>query len=104
MVTCIHFHDVLDVKVIFNTDVWEESLEPGDVLGWIVNDIKFSRGLEGILKGVGDICDTNGEVTRVWNGKNKTEGRGRKNHGGILSNIYTFVLGAPLSQWWEKYR
>ena len=104
MVTCINFHDALDVKVILNTDIWEESLEPGDVLVWIVNDIKFSRGLESILKGVDDICDTNGEVTRVWNGNNKTESRGRNNHGGILSNIYTFDLGTPLAQWWEKYR
>ena len=80
----IHFHDVLDIKGIFNVDIWGEGLEPGDLMGCTVDDITLSRGLESILKGIGNICDTNGEVRSGSNGNKEAEGVGIKGRGGKL--------------------
>ena len=51
----VYFHDISAFRGRLNVDVWEEELEPDDVLGWEVDDIAFSIGLVGSLKGVGDI-------------------------------------------------
>ena len=52
-------------------DIWEAEREPCDIVGCKVNDITFITGLEVILKGIGDILYTNGEVIRGYNINNK---------------------------------
>ena len=51
--------------------VQEVKLELGDVVGFTVNYITFIRGIEFILKDVGGIFDTDGEVVRGYNINNK---------------------------------
>ena len=40
----------------------EVVLEPGQVMVWTVNDLYIRGRLEGILEGIGGICDTNGDM------------------------------------------
>ena len=88
-----YFHDVSDFRGMFKVDVWEEELELGDLMGWTVYDIMLSRGLEDILKGIGEIYNTNDDVVSAPNINNKAEGRGSKYQGETLVRINTFDLG-----------
>ena len=40
---------------------------------WKVNDLSLRGSLEGIMEGIGDICDVNGEVVCGRNGNNQLE-------------------------------
>ena len=42
-------------------------------MGWKVNNFLLRVSLEVILEGIGDICDANGEVVCVRNGKHQSE-------------------------------
>ena len=42
-------------------------------MGWTVNYFFLVGSLGAILEGIGDICDTNGEVVCVSNGVNNPE-------------------------------
>ena len=59
-------------------------------MGWIVDDIAFFIDLEGILKGIGDICNTNYEALSGCKRNDNAEDRGIKYQGERLVKIYTF--------------
>ena len=61
-----------------------------------INDNVFIRGVEGVLKGVGDICYINGEVISGCNGNGKAESRYINNWGVVLVKIDTFDLWYPI--------
>ena len=44
-------------------------------MGWQVNNLPLIGILEGLLEGIGDLCNTNGEVVSGINGKNQPECR-----------------------------
>ena len=44
-------------------------------MGWTVNNSSLRGSLEGILEGIDDICNTDGEVLGERNGNNQLECR-----------------------------
>ena len=67
----IDFHNISSIRERLDVYVQEVKLELGDVVGFTVNYITFIRGIEFILKDVGGIFDTDGEVVRGYNINNK---------------------------------
>ena len=59
---------------------------------WVVNDIVIRITLESILESVDDIYDIYGEVVSIIDGKNRTNSRGYKDHGGGLVKVNTLYL------------
>ena len=81
---------------MLNVDVWEVEFEPGDVMGWTVDYFKSRICLDGVLKGIGYICNKNGKVVSGYNGNNGVEVRVSKERGKILFKINNSDLGTPI--------
>ena len=52
-----YLHYVVAIRFRLYVDGREAYLEPGNLLGWSVNNTTIGGGLESILEGVSKICD-----------------------------------------------
>ena len=68
-------------------------IESYDVGDRIADYIQLSRGLEGVMEGIGDVCNTNGDMVSICNGNKKIDSRVRKKQ--IIRNtkVNKFYLG-----------
>ena len=57
-----YFLDIASTMGRFNTYGREAEPEPGDIMGWEVNDITLKGGPDIILEGVSYICNNNSKV------------------------------------------
>ena len=56
------FHDVAAVRGRFNAYGREEEIEPGDLIGWAVNNLMLRVCLDIILVGISNVRNADGEV------------------------------------------
>ena len=66
-------HALVSIGGRLCADGSEAQLKPGDLMWWKVNNIKPGAGLEIILEGISEVCNTNGDVVSGRNVNNNTE-------------------------------
>ena len=63
--TVKYLQKIESVRVRINAYFGEEKLEPCGVVERIVNGIPLRRSLKGVLEGIGDTLNTNGEMLNI---------------------------------------
>ena len=66
-----YLHYVVAIRFRLYVDGREAYLEPGNLLGWSVNNTTIGGGLESILEGVSGVCNSDGEVVIGSNSNNQ---------------------------------
>ena len=63
-------HGIAAMRGNLYSDGRGPELEPGYVMGWTVNNFTLRVSIENIQEGISRICNSNGDVVGVSNGKN----------------------------------
>ena len=75
----------------------EAELEPGQVMGWTLNNFTLRRGLESILEAIGEISNANGELIGGSDGINQMESRCCYDYREGLVNVNSFHFRSTIS-------
>ena len=70
-----YLHDIASTGVRFYAYGREAELDPGEVMGYTVNNLPLRGSLEVIIEGISDIHNTNGDMVCGWNVNNQPECR-----------------------------